>query len=199
MRSFRALASTAALIAVSLSASAYAQPGPPPPEGGWGPGEGPPGPNAAWLADCEKRMSDNGLGGALIGGVAGGLAGRAIAGKGDRTAGTIAGAAVGAAAGAVIDKAEDRRRIHAQCMAMMGGYGYPGGYPQGYGYPAYGYAVPVMMVPVGKPDCKETETVEYVTYYETVRRRVVKKVYVPVPDKRVRITPKPSGKLIRIK
>jgi Ni/Co efflux regulator RcnB len=75
---------------------------------------------------------DNGLGGALIGGVVGGIAGNRIAGKGDRTAGTLLGAGVGAIAGAVIDKSEDRNRRDR-------GYGYPqGSYPQG-GYPQGGY------------------------------------------------------------
>ncbi|MDX3909986.1 MAG: RcnB family protein [Sphingobium sp.] len=56
----------------------------------------------------ERR--DNGLGGAAIGAVAGGLAGNVIAGRGNRTVGTVVGAAAGAIAGAAIDKAEDRPR-----------------------------------------------------------------------------------------
>ncbi|WP_336963413.1 RcnB family protein [Sphingobium aquiterrae] len=57
----------------------------------------------------EPRRRDDGLGGAVIGGVVGGVAGNRIAGRGNRTEGTIIGAGVGAIAGAAIDKAEDRR------------------------------------------------------------------------------------------
>lgn len=53
---------------------------------------------------------DTGLGGAAIGAVAGGIAGNVIAGRGNRTAGTLIGAGVGAVAGYAIDKAEDGRR-----------------------------------------------------------------------------------------
>ncbi|MEJ2457828.1 MAG: glycine zipper 2TM domain-containing protein [Novosphingobium sp.] len=100
-----------------------------------------------------------------------------------------------------------------------GGYGYPGyqpgygygygyGHPQGY-YPAYAYPaqgccmarpvmmVPVMMVPVAQPEPHCKETVEYV--YEDVpvrpkpaRRFISRKRTKIVPDKRVRITPRPS-------
>ncbi len=117
-----------------------------------------------WLADCREKLSrrDNGLGGALLGGLVGGAAGYGIAGKRHRTVGTVAGAAVGAAAGMAIDKAEDRGSRD-ECEAYLAdyearyshgyaGYGY-GGYAQG--YPAYGYGggccapmTPMMMVPV---------------------------------------------------
>lgn len=171
----------------------------------------------AWLADCRQRLSkrDSGLGGAAIGGVVGGLAGNRIAGKGNRTVGTIAGAAIGAVAGAVIDKAEDAGRNRDECEAYLDDYlarygqaGYPGhgfGYGQGYGYAhaGYGYAAggccmmgqPMMMVPVmqAKPQC--TETVEYVYEDVPVRPRPVKR-YVPkpkptkiVPDKRIKTSP----------
>ncbi len=58
------------------------------------------------------QQCDKGRGGAAIGAVAGGLAGHQIAGRGDRTIGTIIGAGVGALAGHAIDKADDpcRRR-----------------------------------------------------------------------------------------
>ena len=52
---------------------------------------------------------DDGVGGAAIGAVVGGVAGNRIAGRGDRTAGTLLGAAGGAILGAVIDRAEDGR------------------------------------------------------------------------------------------
>lgn len=101
-----------------------------------------------WLAECRRRYGDNGLGGALIGGLIGGVAGNRIAGKGHRTVGTIAGAAVGAIAGAAIDKGEDSKRVRDECEAYLDsysggqGYGYPAHYPAapgGYAYPGYGY------------------------------------------------------------
>ncbi len=54
------------------------------------------------------RCYDKGNGGLAIGGIAGGLAGNAIAGRGDRTLGTILGAGVGALAGRAIDKSDGR-------------------------------------------------------------------------------------------
>lgn len=53
---------------------------------------------------------DDGVGGAVIGVVVGGVAGNRIAGRGNRTAGTLIGAGVGAVAGMAIDKAEDGPR-----------------------------------------------------------------------------------------
>lgn len=156
----------------------------------------------AWLADCRRRVSDNGIGGAVIGGVAGGLFGNRLAGRGNRTVGTIAGAAVGAVAGAAIDKAEDRGRTRDQCETYLDdyyaranyaranpgyayGYGYPGGYGHQGGYPAYAY-IPVQNgccqpAPV-QPDC--VETVEY-EYVDAPARRVIRRA----PDKRVRVVP----------
>ncbi|KQM28656.1 MULTISPECIES: RcnB family protein [unclassified Sphingomonas] len=52
---------------------------------------------------------DDGVGGAVIGGVAGGVAGNVIAGRGNRLGGTLIGAGGGALAGTAIDRAEDRR------------------------------------------------------------------------------------------
>ena len=171
-----------------------------------------------WLAECRHRMGSNGVTGAVIGGVLGGVAGHEIAGRNDRLLGTVAGGVIGAVAGRAIEKAGDRGRANDRCEAMLQGYGQQsygyqgGGYGnQGYGNQGYGYAqayaVPMMMVPVmmvpamAQPapsrDCKEVVTTEYVTTYETVRRRVMvrrpvthyKRVPVYVPEKRVRIVP----------
>jgi hypothetical protein len=57
----------------------------------------------------NQRCYDKGNGGLAIGGIAGGLAGNAIAGRGDRTLGTIIGAGVGALAGRAIDKSDGAR------------------------------------------------------------------------------------------
>ncbi|MGE4323026.1 MAG: RcnB family protein [Sphingobium sp.] len=78
--------------------------------------------------DRGQRRADSGLGGAAIGAVAGGIAGNVIAGRGNRTAGTLIGAGVGAVAGYAIDKAEDGRPGPRRAPG-------PGAaYDQGYGY-----------------------------------------------------------------
>lgn len=179
-----------------------------PPQGYPAPGMDPEA-REAWLEDCRRELGrgKSAVGGALIGGVVGGVAGNRIAGRGNRTEGTIAGAAIGAGAGALIDHAGDKARTRDECEEYLAdyearyrapGYGHGGyGYGQGgYGYPAYGYGgccqpmmmVPVTMVPRGEPEC--TETVEYV--YEDVPVRPAKRKIVPqkrvkvVPDKRVK-------------
>jgi len=114
---------------------------------------------------CRHRLGENGVGGAVIGGVVSGVAGNVIAGHGDKVLGTVAGAAVGAIAGAPVDRAEDAPRTRDRCEAMLDGWG-GGAYPAaGYGY---GYGVPVMLVPVtmvhgaaeARGPCKETVVTE---------------------------------------
>ena len=56
----------------------------------------------------DRRCYDKGNGGLVVGGVAGGLLGNAVAGRGDRTLGTVVGAAAGALAGRAIDKSDGR-------------------------------------------------------------------------------------------
>ena len=55
------------------------------------------------------RCRDKGNGGLAIGGIAGGLLGNEVAGRGDKTLGTILGAGVGALAGRAVDKSDGRR------------------------------------------------------------------------------------------
>ena len=141
----------------------------------------------SWLAECRRRYSsDDGVGGALIGGVIGGFAGNRIAGSGNRVVGTVAGAAVGAVAGAAIDKAEDRGRIMVVCEDYLAryeaGYGAAGyghqSYGYGYGQHAYG---PVMWVPmVVGMDCKPKKRI---VIEEPIKEKPAKRV---VPDKRVK-------------
>ncbi|WP_076071532.1 glycine zipper 2TM domain-containing protein [Sphingomonas montana] len=57
----------------------------------------------------NQRCYDKGNGGLAIGGIAGGLLGNQVAGRGDRTLGTILGAGVGALAGRAVDKSDGRR------------------------------------------------------------------------------------------
>ncbi len=135
--------------------------------------------NADWNRFCTR---DDGVGGALLGGVIGGVAGNRIAGRGDRTVGTIIGGVVGAAAGAAIDRSEDRR----QCQGWWanggdryyqqyrgGDYGryesygrYEGGYDAAYSSGYYGYApgaTTTIVIPGQPIIIEETETT-----YETV-------------------------------
>lgn len=156
----------------------------------------PPQDRETWLRQCRRRLGDNGVGGAVIGGVVGGVAGNVIAGRGNRVLGTVAGAAVGAIAGAAIDKAEDAHRLHDRCEAMLDNW-VPGvaGYPAGAAY-GYGYGVPVMLVPVtmvagaapaARGPCKETVvTEEIVTVVPRHSRLIPRRA---VPDKRVRLVP----------
>ena len=123
---------------------------------------------------------DDGLGGALIGGVAGGLIGNRVAGGGDRLLGTAAGAAVGALAGAVIDRAEDSRRAddrsppppgegyESECDALL---------PAGY-----------MLVSVpGGQECRDEVVTreEWVPEYITIPGRPI--YYTPPRDKRTKL------------
>ncbi|MEY4269922.1 MAG: hypothetical protein RLZZ58_1138 [Pseudomonadota bacterium] len=160
---------------------------------------------ARYREDAEMaRMCrrDNGVGGAVIGGAVGGFAGNRIAGRGDRTAGTLIGAGVGAVAGAAIDQGEDSKR----CKAWMshqqsGGYYSQGGYYQGgSGYyqggtpPAYGggygyYSPGVVVTTIIMPQQQYvTETIETTTVtYENV---AVKKRHAP-KKRTYRAKPKP--------
>lgn len=52
----------------------------------------------------RHRCRDRGDGGTIIGAIAGGLLGNAVAGRGDRTMGTLLGAGGGALAGRAIDR-----------------------------------------------------------------------------------------------
>jgi hypothetical protein len=53
---------------------------------------------------ARDNRCDKGDGGTVIGAIAGGLLGHEVAGRGDRTLGTIIGAGVGAVAGRAIDR-----------------------------------------------------------------------------------------------
>lgn len=156
-----------------------------------------------WLERCRAHYRDNGLGGALIGGAIGGIAGNRIAGRGDRTVGTIAGAAVGAVAGAAIDKAEDQSRVRDACEDYLDRYSayYSAGGPSaGYyhagdyaGYSPYGFGGGYMMVPVRTNRgccCNEPEVIEEIVDVPVARRviprRPADKRIKLVPDKRIK-------------
>lgn len=161
---------------------------------------------ADWLSECRRRHGNgNMVGGAVVGGVLGGVIGHGIAGRGDKTLGTVAGAAVGAVAGGAIGHGADKRSRTDYCetyldshMSRGPAYGYgQGGYAvQGYGY-GYAYQPMLVMVPVmtmqmqapppRQRECKETIVTEEWVPVSTPRRRYIAPR--PVPDKRVRIVP----------
>lgn len=53
-----------------------------------------------------RQKCNDGDGGTIVGAIAGGLLGNTVAGRGDRTVGTILGAGVGALAGRAIDRSD---------------------------------------------------------------------------------------------
>jgi hypothetical protein len=53
-----------------------------------------------------RQKCNDGDGGTIVGAIAGGLLGNTVAGRGDRTLGTILGAGVGALAGRAIDRSD---------------------------------------------------------------------------------------------
>lgn len=163
----------------------------------------------AWLAECRERMrgEDDGVGGAVIGGLIGGVAGNRIAGSGDRLVGTVVGAGVGAVAGAAIDRAEDSGRTADFCEDYLyryensyAGAGSPNGATQGEPFdpnvaparPYPYYAGRVMWVPVRigcrpKCDCKQERIVEEWIEEPAPARRVIR-------DKRIKLQPAKRSK-----
>lgn len=161
---------------------------------------------ADWLAECRSRHGNgNKVGGAIVGGVLGGVIGHEIAGRGDKTLGTVAGAAVGAVAGGAIGASADRRSRMDWCESYLESHMQRGpAYGYGQAYPGYGYAyayqpvmVPVMMPMMAvqmqaapaprQKECKETIVTEEWVPVARPHRRYIPAL--PVPDKRVRIVP----------
>lgn len=122
--------------------------------------------------EYEKCLKNDGVAGAAIGAILGGLAGNRIAGRGNRTEGSLIGAGLGALAGLGFEKSMKKCEKH---LPRDGGYAYGPGYGYGaYPHGYYYYAAPVMaysMVPV------TTTTVTEEIYYETVpvKRKAVRK------------------------
>ena len=59
---------------------------------------------------CDKNVKKKANTGTVIGAVTGGLLGRTVAGRGDRTEGTLIGAGVGAVAGHQIAKSDAKKK-----------------------------------------------------------------------------------------
>ncbi len=150
----------------------------------------------------EQCLRSNGVAGGAIGGILGAIAGNRIAGRGNRTIGTIAGAGLGGIAGVAIEKAskkcdkyapyDDYRRPTANRYPAQRPYpqqsypypqqGYPQqSYPQGYqsGYYYYPQSAPmvttVTVVPGAATTTTTTEEVTYETVYSAPRRHIVRK------------------------
>ena len=131
--------------------------------------------------DGYGRRRDDGLGGALIGGVAGGLIGNRVAGHGDRLLGTAVGGAIGVLAGAAIDRAEDSRSIPQP----------PSDYPQGNGDAECDSVLPAgyMLVAVpGGQECRDEVVTreEWVPEYITIPGRPIYE-RAPPRDKRTKL------------
>jgi Glycine zipper 2TM domain len=122
--------------------------------------------------EYEKCLKGDGVGGAAIGAILGAIAGNRIAGRGNRTEGSLIGGGLGALAGLGVEKSMKKCEKYLPREGGYGpGYGHAyGAYPYGYYY----YAAPMVtysMVPV------TTTTVTEEIYYETVpvKRKAVRK------------------------
>lgn len=154
--------------------------------------------DADWDRFCRR---DDGVGGAAIGSVIGGAAGNRMAGRGNRTAGTLIGAGVGAIAGAAIDRAEDRRACEAWWSRSSqrdyrggsghygGGYAYEGGYYSGGGYDYAG--MQTIVIPGAPIIIEETETT-----YETVHVAPARARVAPRRPVRHRPAPRPRPRCV---
>jgi len=132
-------------------------------------------------ARCLKR---NGVTGAAIGALLGGLAGNGMAGRGNRTGGTLVGAAIGGLLGVAVEKANDKCRPYRPREAAPQDHSYMQPWPktqpidraawQG-GYYYYPQSAPTVTVITMAPVITTTTTVTEEVYYETVRSAPRKK------------------------
>ncbi len=130
----------------------------------------------------ERCLKSNGVTGAAIGALLGGVAGNRIAGRGNRTGGTLVGAGIGGLLGVAVEKANDKCRQYRPREAGAQGYSYaqprpqPGhgaGWQGGYYY--YPQSAPTVTVISMAPVTTTTTTVTEEVYYETVRSAPRKK------------------------
>jgi Ni/Co efflux regulator RcnB len=121
----------------------------------------------------ERCLKSNGLKGAAIGALLGGVAGNRIAGRGDRTGGTLLGAGIGGLLGVAVEKASNKCSQHRPRDPRP-----PVGYQQPYPQPAYGqawqggyyyYPQPVVTTITMAPVTTTTTTVTEEVFYETVK------------------------------
>ena len=143
----------------------------------------------------ERCLRTEGVAGAAIGAVIGAVAGNRIAGRGDRTAGSLIGGGLGALAGLGVEKSMKKCRKflpdREASYAPAPGYpvtGYPEtGYPQQQGYypGSYYYSGQPVVTTITISQPVTTTTVTEEVYYETVpvKRKAVRK-WKPKPKPR---------------
>lgn len=128
----------------------------------------------------ERCLKNNGVTGAAIGALLGGVAGNRIAGRGNRTGGTLVGVGIGGLLGVAVEKANDTCRQYRPREAGAQGYSYArpqpsygAGWQSGYYY--YPQSAPTVTVISMAPVTTTTTTVAEEVYYETVRSAPRKK------------------------
>lgn len=128
----------------------------------------------------ERCLKSNGVTGAAIGALLGGVAGNRIAGRGNRTGGTLVGAGIGGLLGVAVEKAHNNCRQHDPRNVRPPAYAYApqqqsygNGWQGGYYY--YPQSAPTVTVISMAPVTTTTTTVTEEVYYETVRSAPRKK------------------------
>lgn len=137
----------------------------------------------------ERCLKSNGVTGAAIGALLGGVAGNRIAGRGNRTGGTLVGAGIGGLLGVAVEKANDKCRQYSPSANRSPVYSYAqpqqvyyytqpqaSGAPIQGGYYYYPQAMPATTFVTGAPYTTTTTTVTEEVYYENVRAAPRKKV-----------------------
>lgn len=123
----------------------------------------------------ERCLKSNGLKGAAIGALFGGIAGNRIAGRGNRTGGSLIGAGVGGLLGVAAEKAQNKCGHHRPRHEPhpRGPYYPPQNYyPQHHGWQGGYYyypQAPMVTVTVAPGASHTTTTVTEEVYYETVK------------------------------
>jgi hypothetical protein len=127
-----------------------------------------------------RCLKSNGVTGAALGALLGGVAGNRIAGRGNRTGGTLVGAGIGGLLGVAVEKANDTCRQYRPREAAPQVYSYVQRHPsygagwQG-GYYYYPQSAPAITVINMAPVTTTTTTVTEEVYYETIRSAPRKK------------------------
>jgi Ni/Co efflux regulator RcnB len=123
----------------------------------------------------ERCLKSNGLKGAAIGALLGGIAGNRIAGRGNRTGGSLIGAGIGGLLGVAAEKAQSKcghHRPRHEPHARGPYYPPQNYYPQHHGWQGGYYyypQAPMVTVTVAPGASHTTTTVTEEVYYETVK------------------------------
>lgn len=125
-----------------------------------------------------RCLKSQGVTGAAIGAMLGGVVGNGIAGRGNRTGGTLIGAGIGGLLGLAVEKANNKCRQYRPGEAEPRGYSYAKGQAYGSGWQAgyyYPQSAPTVTVITMAPVTTISTTVTEEVYYETVRNTPRKK------------------------